>query len=81
MAPVLRISRQGRVALLTLDRPDRLNAIGSDTVAELHAHLDLIESDPDVRAVVVTGAGRSFSAGADITELDSLQTGSDFGVS
>ena len=79
MASVLRLSRHGRVALLTLDRPDRLNAIGSDTVAELHAHLDLIESDPDLRAIVVTGAGRSFSAGADITELDLLQTGSDFG--
>lgn len=75
---VLRFERRGRVALLTLDRPARLNAIGSDTIAELHAHLDVIESDPELRAIVITGAGRSFSAGADITELDELRDGHDF---
>jgi enoyl-CoA hydratase len=69
---VLHLERRDRVALLTLDRPGRLNAIGSDTVAQLHAALDVIEADPSLRAIVVTGAGRAFSAGADITELDSL---------
>ena len=66
------------VAVLTLDRPGRLNAIGSDTVALLHDALDAIEADPAVRVVVVTGEGRAFSAGADITELDGLQTAHDF---
>lgn len=78
MTSVLQFERRGRVALLTLNRPERLNAIGSDTVAELHAHLDLIEADDDLRAIVVTGAGRAFSAGADITELDSLIGGQAF---
>jgi enoyl-CoA hydratase/carnithine racemase len=63
------------VVVLTIDRPDRLNAIGSDTVAELHRHLDAIESDAAARAIVITGAGRSFSAGADISELDGLRSG------
>ena len=77
-ADVLRLDRRGRVALLTLDRPERLNAIGSDTVALLHDHLDVIERDPELRAIVITGTGRAFSAGADITELDTLRDGADF---
>ncbi|MDO8362181.1 MAG: enoyl-CoA hydratase/isomerase family protein [Actinomycetota bacterium] len=78
MTSVLRFERRGRVALLVLDRPTRLNAIGSDTVAELHQHLDAIEADPQLRSIVVTGEGRAFSAGADISELDTLQNGADF---
>jgi enoyl-CoA hydratase len=76
--PVLRCEIDDAVAVLTLDRPGRLNAIGSDTVALLHDSLDLIESDPTVRVVVVAGEGRAFSAGADITELDRLQSAHDF---
>jgi len=79
MTSVLRFERRGRVALLTLDRPSRLNAIGSDTVAELHQHLDVIEGDDELRAIVITGEGRAFSAGADISELDTLHDGTDFG--
>ncbi len=78
MPSTLRFASMDGVAVLTLDRPDRLNAIGSGTIQELHAYLDAIESDAAMRAVVVTGAGRSFSAGADITELDSLRGGGDF---
>ena len=79
MTPVLRFERRDHVALLTIDRPERLNAIGSDTVAQLHQHLDVIEADADLRAIVITGEGRAFSAGADISELDTLQHGADFG--
>jgi len=77
-AEVLHLERRGRVALLTVDRPGRLNAIGSDTLAQLHAALDVIEADPELRAIVLTGAGRAFSAGADITELDTLTGPADF---
>jgi enoyl-CoA hydratase/carnithine racemase len=55
-----------------------LNALGSDTVALLHAALGTIERDPSMRALVITGAGRAFSAGADISELDTLRDGNDF---
>jgi len=76
---VLHLERRDDVALLSLDRPERLNAIGSDTVALLHAALDEIEADGSLRAIVVTGVGRAFSAGADISELDTLRSGADFG--
>jgi enoyl-CoA hydratase len=77
---VLRFERVDGIALLTLDRAERLNAIGSDTVALLHQALDAIEGDDALRAIVVTGAGRAFSAGADISELDTLPDGAAFGV-
>ncbi|HUF97542.1 MAG TPA: enoyl-CoA hydratase/isomerase family protein [Ilumatobacter sp.] len=77
--PVLHLERRDAVALISLDRPERLNAIGSDTIALLHTALDEIEADESLRAIVVTGVGRAFSAGADISELDTLQSGADFG--
>lgn len=55
-----------RVATITLDRPDRLNAFTVTMQRELCAALDEIDADPDVRAVVVTGRGRGFCAGADL---------------
>ena len=78
MSPVLRCDVDDGVAVLTLDRPGRLNAIGSDTVALLDEALDAFETDSTIRVVVVTGEGRAFSAGADITELDRLLTAHDF---
>src|SRR5262249_2262063 len=55
------------IALLTLNRPDKLNAISNALIDALMAILDRIERDPDIRVVILTGAGnRAFSAGADI---------------
>ncbi len=51
--------------LLTLNRPAALNAITRPMLKEIHQALDEAESDPDVRAIVITGAGRAFSAGFD----------------
>jgi enoyl-CoA hydratase/carnithine racemase len=62
----LRFELMDQVALLTLDRPDKLNALGNELLGAIMRTLDRIELDPAVRAVVVTGAGRAFSAGADI---------------
>ena len=55
------------VAQLTLNRPDKLNAMTTGLVASLHRHLDDIAVDPDVRVVVLTGAGRGFCAGLDLS--------------
>jgi len=54
------------VATITLDRPDRLNAFTVTMQQELCAAVDRVDADPDVRAVVVTGRGRGFCAGADL---------------
>ena len=56
----------GPVVTITLNRPDTLNAINPQMTAELHAALDAAEADPALRAIILTGAGRAFSAGYDI---------------
>ncbi len=56
----------GPVATITLDRPDRLNAFTITMQRELDAAFDLVDGDDDVRAVIVTGRGRAFCAGADL---------------
>jgi len=58
------------IALLTLNRPEKLNALDHALIDALSAALHALEADPQVRAVILTGSGdRAFSAGADITEL------------
>ncbi|OMG56297.1 2-(1,2-epoxy-1,2-dihydrophenyl)acetyl-CoA isomerase [Azonexus hydrophilus] len=54
------------IARLTLNRPDKLNSFTDDMHAELRVALDSIQSDPSVRVLVLTGAGRGFSAGQDL---------------
>jgi len=56
----------GAIVVLTINRPHRRNALDSQTLAELHRLLDTINGDPAARAVVLTGAGSAFCAGADI---------------
>jgi enoyl-CoA hydratase len=58
--------RRGTVALLTLNRPEARNAISPEVSVAVAEILDALEHDDDVRAVVVTGAGEVFSAGADL---------------
>lgn len=57
-----------RVAKITLDRPERLNAINRQTMSDIRATLDCLEADPDVAVVVIHGAGRAFSAGMDLKD-------------
>jgi enoyl-CoA hydratase/carnithine racemase len=59
--------KTGPVATITLNRPDALNALSPTLEAELHLALDEADADPDVRAIILTGAGRAFSAGYDVT--------------
>jgi enoyl-CoA hydratase len=58
------------VLVLTLDRPERLNAMSPDLLQELHTVLDAIAQDPGCRVLVLTGAGRGFCAGLDLTAYD-----------
>ena len=63
----LRYEMVDHVATITFSRPERLNAFRAETMREFIVMLDRVDGDDDVRAVVVTGAGRAFCAGADIS--------------
>jgi len=65
--------QRGEIVLLTLNRPDRLNAWTPRMSAELGDAIEAADSDPGVGAVVVTGAGRGFCAGADVSEVFETQ--------
>ncbi len=72
---VLRQGIEPGVEMLTLNRPDKLNALSTPLVRALEAHLDAIAADRSVRAVIITGAGeRAFVAGADIAEYRGRQS-------
>jgi enoyl-CoA hydratase/carnithine racemase len=71
---MLRTERKDGYAVVVLDAPERLNAIGSETLAELNKTLDGLVADAGVRCLVVTGEGRAFSAGANIAEFAGFDT-------
>lgn len=56
------------IAVITLNRPEKLNALSCGLVEELHAALDAIKADDACRVVIITGAGRGFCAGLDLTD-------------
>ena len=65
----IRAKVQGVVGVITLERPEALNAINAQLIAELNAALDGFEADDAVRAIVLTGSERAFAAGADVKEM------------
>jgi len=70
------VSRDGGVAVVTIDRQDALNALNVETLTELRDRLQEIAEDAEVRAVVLTGAGeKAFVAGADIKYMSALEPG------
>ena len=66
-------AREDRVAVVTINRPEKYNALNRQTITDLERVIDEIEQDPQVRAAILTGAGeKAFVAGADINELATL---------
>src|SRR6266404_219297 len=65
----LRVEKRGRVGLITLDRPQALNALCDALVVELGHALDDLEGDPAIGCLVITGSEKAFAAGADIKEM------------
>lgn len=63
------VNTEARIALITLNRPEKLNALNYELIDRLLGRLDGLETDDTVGAVILTGAGRAFSAGADIREF------------
>ncbi len=72
MSELVHLEVKSGVALVTVDRPDALNAINRELLAEFDSTIDAVVSNPEIRAFVVTGAGRAFIAGADIAEMKSM---------
>ncbi len=65
----VRCEKNGGIAVLTLDRPDRLNAMADPMWDALYEHINAIAADDDVRAVVLKGEGRAFCSGGDVTGM------------
>lgn len=63
------VERRGRVALLRLNRPEKLNALSAALLAELTVALEAADGDDGVGAIVVTGGGRAFCVGGDVAEM------------
>ena len=72
MSEVVLMEVQGGVALLTLNRPERLNAWTGEMERAYFDMLERCASSEEVRVIVVTGAGRGFCAGADMQELQAI---------
>ena len=69
---LVEVTKQGHVGIVTMNRPEALNALSSAVFADLTAALDQVEQDDDVYVVIITGAGRAFVAGADIGEMANM---------
>ena len=63
------VEREGGVVVVTLNRPERRNAFSPEMLALMNDAWDLIDSDPDVRVAILTGAGGTFCAGADLKAM------------
>lgn len=72
---VVTIERDGHVAILTLNRPENLNALNPDLILAFTEALGTLDADPEARAIVLTGAGRAFCAGADVKVMNRNQSG------
>lgn len=79
MGTVIRTRPEEGVEVITLDRPERLNAINRELLDELKAALREADEDPSCRVVILTGAGRSFCAGLDLREMTGTASGLDMG--
>jgi len=69
MGKHFKLEKDGGVAVLTFDRPEKRNPLNEDSITELHDNLVALRDDDDVRALVLTGSGNTFSAGADMSHM------------
>jgi enoyl-CoA hydratase len=72
MAEFVRCEVRGPVAVITIDRPERRNALNLQVKQEIVEHLKAVQRDPDIAAIVLTGDGGTFVAGTDIAEMESM---------
>ena len=76
------LEQRGTIGVITMNRPEALNALNEQVLRDLDAILDTVENNPEIHVVIVTGAGRSFVAGADIGQMSTLTSveGKKFGA-
>ena len=81
MYQTVRYEKKGSVAIATIDRPEALNALNTQAISDMEQVIAAVAADPDVRVLLVTGAGRAFVAGADVSQMYpmSLMEGRDIG--
>lgn len=65
----VKVEKQGHIAVITISRPEALNALNFQVLEDLYAAVDQVEIDENVYVAILTGEGRAFVAGADITEM------------
>ena len=73
MAESILLEQAEGVATLTLNRPDKMNALAGDMPERLIAALDRVTADREARVLVITGAGRAFCAGGDLGQMAALR--------
>ena len=78
----VKLEKQGHVGVVTIDRQEALNALNSQVLSDLDAVIDQVAADEEIYVMILTGAGRSFVAGADIGEMKGFSSidGKKFGV-
>lgn len=78
---MIKLEKQENIAILRIDRPEAMNSLNAQVLSELADGLDEIENDCGIKAVIITGEGKAFVAGADIAFMHGLdeQSGYDFG--
>jgi len=74
------VSRSERVGTITLNRPEALNALNSQVMAEVTTAAAEFDADPDIGAIIITGSAKAFAAGADIKEMATLSFSEVFGL-
>ena len=78
---MIKLEKQENIAILRIDRPEAMNSLNAQVLSELADGLDEVENDCGIKAVIITGEGKAFVAGADIAFMHGLdeQSGYDFG--
>ena len=79
---MIKLEKQGNIAVLTISRPEALNALNGATLDELYETAVSVRKDEDIRCLIITGEGKAFVAGADIAEMQPLsaEEGRAFGL-
>ena len=66
--------KQGNIGLISINRPDALNALNTDVLKDLDCAIDKVIQDEDIYVAILTGAGKAFVAGADISEMKDMSS-------